>query len=153
MTDARQRPALQKLRDELAEVATFEFHELDIESACRQHTEDGYEVTPQLREFLEHYGEITLTWIWRQREQRLTTSVETTLESTHATPRNVRAFEKSLGAPVLLVGTVFSTEECVLLTEGGDILFFGDAGFQRVGNGFENAVRALVAGDWDKTFF
>jgi hypothetical protein len=153
MTDTRERPALQELRDALSGTATFEFHSLDIESACRQYTEDGYDVTPQLREFLEHYGEITVTWMWRQREQQLTTSVETTLESAHATPRNVRVLSKRLDTPVLLVGTVFSTEECVLLAENGDVLFYGDAGFQRVANGFENAVRALVAGDWDKSFF
>nr|WP_272920628.1 SUKH-3 domain-containing protein [Streptomyces sp. SID8367] len=102
---------------------------------------------------MEQYGEITVAWMWRQREQTLTTSVETTRESTHATPRTVRILGKRLGSPVLLVGTVFSTEEAVLLAENGDILTYGDAGFQRVGHGFEHAVRALVAGDWDKTFF
>ncbi|MYT74613.1 MULTISPECIES: SUKH-3 domain-containing protein [unclassified Streptomyces] len=107
----------------------------------------------RLHRVLEQYGEITVAWMWRQREQTLTTSVETTRESTHATPRTVRILGKRLGSPVLLVGTVFSTEEAVLLAENGDILTYGDAGFQRVGHGFEHAVRALVAGDWDKTFF
>ncbi|MEU6844892.1 SUKH-3 domain-containing protein [Streptomyces sp. NPDC046716] len=153
MTDTRQRPALRTLRDDLAGTASLTLHELDVEQACGQYAEDGYEITSRLREFLERYGEITVTWLWRQREQTLTTSVGTTLESTHATPRNVRVLGKRLGSPVLLVGTVFSTEESVLLAENGDILFYGDAGFQRVGHGFEDAVRALVAGDWDKTFF
>ncbi|MDF6020569.1 hypothetical protein [Streptomyces sp. JH34] len=45
------------------------------------------------------------------------------------------------------------TEENVLLVENGDIVFAGDAGMQRVGNGFERAVKAFVSGTWDKTFF
>ncbi|WP_177000948.1 SUKH-3 domain-containing protein [Streptomyces sp. cf386] len=133
--------------------AELEVHPLDIENACRQYTEDGYEVTPQLRQFLEVYGELTVSWISREWKYELTTSVERTLESAHAFPRTLRIHAKDLGCPVLLVGTVFDTEESVLLTENGDILFYGDAGFQRVANGFGNAVRALLTGDWDKTFF
>ncbi|MFJ4713549.1 SUKH-3 domain-containing protein [Streptomyces sp. NPDC088785] len=153
MTDTREHPALRQLRDDLAGTASLTLHALDVEEACARYAEDGYEVTPGLRAFLERYGEITVTWRWRQREQVLTTAVEPTLESTHATPRAVRVLGKRLGFPVLLVGTVFSTEEAVLVAENGEVLFYGDAGFQRVGAGFEDAVRALVAGDWDKTFF
>jgi hypothetical protein len=57
-----------------------------------------------------------------------------------------------LGFPVALVGTAFDTEEAVLLAEDGDILLYRDAGFQRVANGFDSAVRAVVTGDWDKTY-
>ncbi|AJP05222.1 hypothetical protein TU94_31170 [Streptomyces cyaneogriseus subsp. noncyanogenus] len=60
---------------------------------------------------------------------------------------------KRLGFPVALVGTAFDTAEAVLLAEDGDILLYGDAGFQRVANGFDSAVRAVVTGDWDKTYF
>jgi hypothetical protein len=153
MNDTAERPAIQELRDALSGAANFEVHPLDIEDACRQYAEDGYEVTPQLREFLENYGELTVTWQFRESEVEVTTSVERTLEATHATPRNARIFAKRLGRPVLLVGTAFETEECVLLADNGDILLAGDAGFQRIAGGFENAVRALVTGDWDKTFF
>ncbi|UQA92204.1 SUKH-3 domain-containing protein [Streptomyces halobius] len=153
MNDNPERPAIQKLRDALSGAANFEVHPLDIEEACRRYAEDGYEVTPQLREFLENYGELTVTWRFRDSEVEVTTSVERTLEATHATPRNARIFAKRLGEPVLVVGPAFETEECVLLAESGDILLAGDAGFQRVANGFGNAIRALIASDLDKTFF
>lgn len=153
MNDPSERPAMQALLDDLSGVAHFSFEPLDIESACRQYTEDGYEVTPQLRGFLEKYGEITVTWLFRGNEVEVTTSTERTLESAHATPRNVRVFGRNLGQPVQLVGTAFDTEECLLLAEGGEILLYGDAGYQRVANSFEDAIRALVTGDWDKSFF
>ncbi|MFG2137796.1 SUKH-3 domain-containing protein [Streptomyces sp. NPDC048650] len=129
------------------------FTSLDIGEACQRYTEDGYEVTDQLREFLESHGELTMFLKFQTSEMELTTSVERTLKSTHATPRNVRIFAKELGRPVSLVGTAFVTEEAVLLAENGDVLFAGDAGYQRIRNGFENAVRALITGDWDKAFF
>ncbi|MEK2474462.1 MULTISPECIES: SUKH-3 domain-containing protein [Streptomyces] len=153
MNGTPERRALQELRDALSGPATFEVHPLDIEEACQRYTEDGYEVTDQLREFLESYGELTMVLKFQNSEMELTTSVERTLESTHATPRNVRIFAKELGQPVSLVGTAFVTEEAVLLAENGDVLFVGDAGYQRIANGFENAVRALVTGNWDRTFF
>lgn len=153
MSDIPDRRAIQEVRDALSGTAELEVHPLDVDDACRQYTEDGYEVTPQLREFLESYGELTVSWTRREWKNELTTSTERTLESAHATPRHLGIHAKRLGFPVLPVGTVFDTEESVLLAENGDILFFGDAGFQRVANGFENAVRAVVTGDWDKTFF
>ncbi|WP_268977862.1 hypothetical protein [Streptomyces sp. GS7] len=39
-----------------------------------------------------------------------------------------------------------------MLADNSDVYRACDAGFQRVANGFDNAVRALVADDWDKTF-
>ncbi|MFE0190912.1 SUKH-3 domain-containing protein [Streptomyces sp. NPDC058989] len=153
MNDTPERRALQELRDVLPESATFEVNHLDVEEACQRYTEDGYEVTGQLREFLERYGELALVLKFQNSEMELTTSVERTLASTHADPRNVRIFSKKLGQPVVLVGTAFVTEEAVLLAENDDILFFGDAGYQRIANGFENAIHALAAGDWDRTFF
>ncbi|MGW3120302.1 SUKH-3 domain-containing protein [Streptomyces sp. NPDC001107] len=153
MNETPERPVIQEIRDSLSGIAKFEVHPLDIDDAFQRYIEDGYEVTAQLQEFLEKFGELTVTWRFRDSEVELTTSVERTLESTHATPRNVCIFSKRLGQPVALVGTAFDTEECVLLAENGDILFAGDAGFQRIANGFENAIRALATDNWDKTFF
>ncbi|MFI6764157.1 SUKH-3 domain-containing protein [Streptomyces sp. NPDC050355] len=153
MNGTPERWALQELRDALPESATLEVNPLDVEEACQRYTEDGYEVTDQLREFLERYGELTLVLKFQNSEMELTTSVERTLRSTHATPRHVRIFSKKLGQPVFLVGTAFVTEEAVLLAENNDVLFFGDAGYQRIANGFEHAIHALATGDWDRTFF
>ncbi|MES4901700.1 MULTISPECIES: SUKH-3 domain-containing protein [unclassified Streptomyces] len=153
MNTTPDRRALQEVRNALSGTAGLEVHPLDIEEACLKYAEDGYEVTPQLREFLAAYGELTVTWVSREWKCELTTSVERTLESTHATPRTLGVLAKRLGFPVLLVGTVFDTEEAVLLAENGDVLLYGDAGFQRVANDFSNALRAVVTDTWDKTFF
>ncbi|GGS20128.1 SUKH-3 domain-containing protein [Streptomyces griseoviridis] len=153
MNDTPDSRAIRQVRDAVAELGELEVHPLDLEDACRRYAEDGYEVTDRLREFLTAYGELTVSWMWRGRKDDLTTSVERTLESAHATPRALGIHAKRLGFPVTLVGTVSHTEESVLLAGDGDIFFFGDAGFQRVANGFENAVRAVLTGDWDKTFF
>ncbi|MEU1229676.1 hypothetical protein [Streptomyces sp. NPDC005828] len=66
---------------------------------------------------------------------------------------NARYFEKRLGMSALPVGVAFETAEMVLLGENGGIVLGGDAGVQRVAHGFEEAVRALISGDWDMTFF
>ncbi|WP_457031089.1 SUKH-3 domain-containing protein [Kitasatospora sp. P5_F3] len=126
---------------------------MDLEDLCRQYTEDGYEITSRLREFLAAYGELSVAWPFRDSGVEITTSTERTLEGTHATPRNIRIYAQRLGQGVALVGVAFSTEDCVLLAENGDILLAGDAGLQRVGNSFESAVQALVTGNWDKTSF
>lgn len=141
------------LQNDLKGAATVEIHPLDLDAACWQYADDGFEVPPRLRDFLENYGELTLTMTSRKGEWKLTTSVEQTLGSTHADPRNIRIFSKELGGPVLQVGTAFDTEEAVLLAENGDVLFAGDAGYQRIANGFGDAMRALATGDWDRTFF
>ncbi|MFI1159459.1 hypothetical protein [Streptomyces sioyaensis] len=41
MNDIPGRPAIQELRDALSGAASFGVHPLDIEDACRHHTEDG----------------------------------------------------------------------------------------------------------------
>ncbi|MER6050437.1 hypothetical protein ABT168_23830 [Streptomyces sp. NPDC001793] len=64
----------------------------------------------------------------------------------------MRVFGDRIGSPVLLVGTATDTREAVLPAGDGDVHPAGDAGIQRVAGGFGNAVRALVAGGWDKTF-
>ncbi|MFJ9406562.1 SUKH-3 domain-containing protein [Streptomyces sp. NPDC101393] len=126
---------------------------MDVEDVCRQYAEEGDEVTSRLRDFLANYGELTVTWMWRQHEVELTTSVERTLEATHAIPRNVRIDAKRIGQRLVLVGTAWDTEDVVLLAENDDIFISGDAGIQRIANGFENAIRAIGTDSWDKTFF
>jgi len=150
MNSDKERDAVHSMRVSLAGAATFEAYPLDVEDACRRYAEAGYEATPQLREFLETYGELTVTWPFRDREVEVKISVE---ESLDILPARVRYFNKHLGRSALPIGIAFSTEEAVLLAENGDILFAGDAGMQRVANGFEAAVQAVVTGDWDKTFF
>ncbi|AJC53683.1 MULTISPECIES: SUKH-3 domain-containing protein [Streptomyces] len=144
---------LEELRNALAGKARFEIHPLDIEEARRRYTEEGFEFTIALREFLEKYGEFTVTWSFRFGETFLTTSVAQTMDSAHSLPRSVRVFSTRIGRPVLLVGTATDTQEAVLLSDDGDVYLAGDAGIQRVANGFDNALRALVTGDWDKRFF
>jgi SUKH-3 immunity protein of toxin-antitoxin system len=153
MSDMPERPVVQRLRDAVPGAVDVEAGPLDVEEACRRYAEDGYDITARLRDFLQEYGELTLTFTARPSAFELTTSVESTLESAHAAPRSVGIFARRLEQPVLLVGTAFDTEESVLLAENGDVFLYGDAGFQRVANGFENAVRAFATGDWDRTFF
>jgi hypothetical protein len=153
VTDTQDRPALRALRAELAGHGKLAIHPLDIEDACRRYEKDGYDVTPRLREFLAAYGECTVKWQFRTHTTHVTTSVKRTLRSAYAMPRNLRIYAKDLGRPVTLVGTAFSTQDCVLLGDNDDILLYADGGYQRVANGFENAVRAMVTGDWDKTLF
>ncbi|MGD3111806.1 SUKH-3 domain-containing protein [Streptomyces sp. YGL11-2] len=154
MNDTSERPAVEGLRPALAGSARLEAGPLDVADACRQYTEEGFDITPRLRVFLEAYGELTVTWTFKAGETDLSTSIERTLEAPHATPRTTRIFTQRIGRSVIPVGAASScTEDCILLADNGDILLGGDAGIQRVANGFEDAVRALVAGDWDKTFF
>ncbi|RXS83479.1 RHS repeat-associated core domain-containing protein, partial [Streptomyces sp. TM32] len=153
MNGNTERWELEALRNSLADRARFEIHPLDIAEARRRYEEEGFEFTAGIREFLETYGEFTVTWSYRFGETFLTTSVEETMDSAHSLPRSVSIFGKRIGRPVVLVGTATDTQEAVLLADNSDVYLAGDAGIQRVANGFGNAVRALVAGDWDKTFF
>ncbi|GGN36971.1 hypothetical protein GCM10012285_11300 [Streptomyces kronopolitis] len=153
MNGNTERRELEALRNSLADRARFEIHPLDIAEARRRYEEEGFEFTAGIREFLETYGEFTVTWSYRFSETFLTTSVEETMDSAHSLPRSVRIFGKRIGRPVVLVGTATDTQEAVLLADNSDVYLAGDAGIQRVASGFGNAVRALVAGDWDKTFF
>ncbi|MDH6137406.1 hypothetical protein P3T37_006838 [Kitasatospora sp. MAA4] len=150
MSDTAGRPVLEELRATLIGATRFEVGPLDVEDACRQYVEEGYEVTAQLREFLANYAELTVAWRFRDWEEEVSTAVEKALD---APTRNVRHYAKRIGQPVLPIGAAFSTDEVLLLAENGDILLGGDAGIQRVAHGFENAVRSIVTGDWDKTFF
>ncbi|WP_307126662.1 SUKH-3 domain-containing protein [Streptomyces sp. B1I3] len=140
------------LRQALAAAGNAEVREVDVEAACVAYTQAGYEVTRKLREFLESYGEIVMgrTAPGTGEELVLTISVE---EAMGVFPPNVRSYSRRLGMPVVPIGTALVTEENVLLAENGDIIFAGDAGMQRVGNGFAAAVQAFMSGTWDKTFF
>ncbi|MDQ0795949.1 hypothetical protein QFZ58_004437 [Streptomyces sp. B1I3] len=142
----------QVLRQALAAAGNAEVREVDVEAACVAYTQAGYEVTRKLREFLESYGEIVMgrTAPGTGEELVLTISVE---EAMGVFPPNVRSYSRRLGMPVVPIGTALVTEENVLLAENGDIIFAGDAGMQRVGNGFAAAVQAFMSGTWDKTFF
>ncbi|GAA2665577.1 SUKH-3 domain-containing protein [Streptomyces lunalinharesii] len=153
MSENTARPGLEELRDSLADRARFEIHPSDVEQARQRYEEEGFEFTAGLREFLQTYGEFTVTWSYRFGETFLTTSAEETMDSAHSLPRSIGIFGKRIGSPVLLVGTAFDTQEAVLLADDGDVYLAGDAGIQRVANGFGDAVRALVEGAWDKTFF
>ncbi|MGW5782260.1 SUKH-3 domain-containing protein [Streptomyces sp. NPDC003863] len=123
---------------------------VDVEAARAAYQEAGFVVTDELVAFLEQYGETVITWPSHitGAETTLTISVEEAVEAF-----NVAYFSKRLGMPLLPVGFAFCTAETVHLAENGDIILGGDAGMQRVANGFEGAVRALISGDWDKTFF
>lgn len=123
---------------------------VDIEAAVLAYRAAGYEVTEALVEFLGSYGETTVFWPSHvtSDETSLTISVQEAVEA-----YNVRHFARRLGMPALPVGVAFETAELVLLAENGDIALGGDAGVQRVAHGFEAAMRALISGDWDMTFF
>ncbi len=146
------RPGLDHLRRVADGALRLDLRDIDVPAACAAYAEAGYGVTLQLVRFLADYGELTLGWAYgaARHEAVVTISVEAALD---VFAPNVRGCARRLGMPVLPVGTAFETEETVLLAENGDILFAGDAGMQRVANGFEEAVRALVSGEWDKTFF
>jgi hypothetical protein len=145
------RPRLDELRRVLEPALRVEFGEIDVRAACLRFEAAGYTVTPWLCRFLENYSELTVVWrASRGGENELVTSVEAALD---APRRNVLIDAERLGREVVPVGVAFETEEWMLLTEDGDIILSGDAGMQRVGNGFEESLRALLANDWDKAFF
>ncbi|WP_448317259.1 hypothetical protein [Streptomyces sp. CO7] len=125
---------------------------VDVEAARRAYRRAGFGVTGRLVEFLRMYGATTVFWPSHVTgsQTSLTISVE---EAVDAFPPNVRSFERRLGMSAVPVGIAFETEEMVLLADNGDIVLGGDAGVQRVAHGFEAAVRALISGDWDMTFF
>jgi hypothetical protein len=152
MTNEAADPRETTLKQLVEPPARVHFGRVDVEDACRRYESDGYTVTSWLRDFIRQYSEITVLWPAKHGadDNELATTVDVALE---APIRNIRIYSKRLGRPVLPVGMAFVTEERVLLADNGDILFGGDAGLQMVANGFENAVRALLADDWDKSFF
>ncbi|MFD9123270.1 SUKH-3 domain-containing protein [Kitasatospora sp. NPDC059571] len=144
------RPLRLGMENVLAGAVEFEYQPVDVDDACARYRESGYEVTPVLREFLARYSGLSVTWSFRGvLDVELATDVESALD---VHPANVRHYARRSGLAVVPVGLAFDTEETVLLAENGDILLGGDAGVQWVANGFERAMRALVADDWDKSY-
>ncbi|MFJ2914517.1 SUKH-3 domain-containing protein [Streptomyces sp. NPDC087228] len=152
MSGETERPEREALKALLAGVERVEFGEVDVEAACAAYTEAGYEVTGTLREFLENYGEIAVGWTAPDTGEELVLAISVE-EAMEVYPPNVRSYSRRLGMQAVPIGIAMETEENVLLVENGDIVFAGDAGMQRVGNGFEAAVKAFVSSTWDKTFF
>ncbi|MFZ4302713.1 SUKH-3 domain-containing protein [Streptomyces cinereoruber] len=152
MSDEQSRLREEALGGAFTGASRVECGPVDIEAAGLAYQGAGFDVTDELMAFLGKYGETTVLWPSHVTgdETSLTISVE---EAAEAFAPNVRYFEKRLGMSALPVGIAFETEEMVLLAENGDIVLGGDAGVQRVANGFEEAVRALISGDWDMTFF
>ncbi|MFD6278533.1 SUKH-3 domain-containing protein [Streptomyces sp. NPDC060209] len=152
MSSQTEQPEREALRALLTGVERVEFGEVDLEAAVAAYTKAGYEVTDHLREFLKNYGEIVVGWTSPRTGEEMVLSV-TLEEAMDVYPPNVRSYSRQLGMKAVPVGVAMETEENVLLVENGDIVFAGDAGMQRVGNGFEEAVKAFVSSTWDKTFF
>ncbi|MEW2634833.1 SUKH-3 domain-containing protein [Streptomyces sp. NPDC048389] len=125
--------------------------EVDVDRAVSAYRDAGYEITDRHREFLENYGELEITWVYAKTGREVTIAVDLE-EALDVFPLNVRHCARKVGMDVLPVGWAFDTDVVMLLAENGDILFDGDAGTQRVANGFEEAVKALISDDWDKTF-
>ena len=151
MTGGWVRPRLRDLQRVLEPALRVEFGEIDVRSSCLRFESAGYRITPWLCRFLENYSELTVVWRGSLGgDNELVTTVEAALDVPR---RNVRIDAGRLGQEVMPVGAAFETEDSVLLAENGDIIFSGDAGMQRVGNGFEESLRALLANDWDRTFF
>ena len=152
MGDEHSRLREESLSRAFAGASRVECGPVDVEAARLAYREAGFDVTDGLVEFLGTYGETTVFWPSHVTgdETSLTISVA---EAAQAFAPNVRHYEKRPGMSALPVGVAFETEEMVLLAENGDIGLGGDAGVQRVAHGFEDAVRALISGHWDMTFF
>jgi len=151
MSDDLARPRIAQIKATLATAIRFEIGSVDIEDTCRRFEAEGYEVTTWLRDFVANYSELSVVWRGtRGNENELSTKTDAALEVYSG---NIRVYSRRLGYKVLPVGMAFETEERILLAENGDVLLAGDAGFQRVGKGFENSLRALLANEWDKAFF
>ncbi|MFF4599830.1 SUKH-3 domain-containing protein [Amycolatopsis sp. NPDC001319] len=150
MSGVTGRPRMAALEEILENARDFEFGEVNVERARMRYRDEGYEVTSWLEEFIENYSELTVEWqVDPWPTTALTTNVESALEEF---PGNIRYYARRIGKLVLPVGAAFETDERILLAQDGEMLLAGDAGIQRVGFGFETFLRALLTGDWDKTF-
>ncbi|MFC8430256.1 SUKH-3 domain-containing protein [Streptomyces sp. NPDC057253] len=150
MSGAREITRLEKLRDAFPGAVRVGLGEASVDDVSSLYESAGYFVGPELRRFLTEYREVSLTWLYRGIEVEVTISAE---EALSFYPGNIRIYSRKVGLPLTPVGSAFATEEVVLIANDGDIFLAGDAGMQRVGNGFVQSMRALISGDWDKTFF
>nr|WP_237530133.1 SUKH-3 domain-containing protein [Streptomyces sp. SID3915] len=140
----------QRLRDAFPGAARVDLGSASIDQVSRLYQEAGYDVGVELRRFLEEYREFSISWIYREMEVGVRIDAEEAL-SFH--PGNIRIFSQRAGRPLIPVGSVFATEEVVLIASDGDVFLAGDAGMQYVGNGFMQSVQSLISGNWDKVFF
>ncbi|WP_414935507.1 SUKH-3 domain-containing protein [Amycolatopsis sp. cmx-11-51] len=153
MTEIGGRHLAASLQDAVRDAISVEVGSVYVDAACVRYREEDYDVTPWLREFLKNYSELTVIWNYKNDSGIAATKLSTVVNCALSVPRrNVRNDVRRIGKPVLPVGLASETEDRVLLAEDGEILIAGDAGTQRVANGFEAAIRALIANDWDKTY-
>ncbi|MFJ9006257.1 SUKH-3 domain-containing protein [Streptomyces canus] len=150
MSGASEITRLEKLRDAFPDAARVSLGAASVDDISSLYEGAGYFVGPELRGFLSKYREISLTWLYRGIEVEVAISAE---EALSFYPGNIRIYSRKVGRPLIPVGSAFATEEVVLIADDGDVFLAGDAGMQRVGNGFVQSMRALISGDWDKTFF
>ncbi|MFF8956263.1 SUKH-3 domain-containing protein [Streptomyces sp. NPDC014894] len=150
MSDSAADKRLAELRETFPEALRLELGTASLDEVCERYEASGHPVGESLRGFLEKYRELTVTWLFRGTEVSFRIDVEEALD---VYPGNIKIYSKRVGRPLIPVGLAFDTEEAVLLAEDGDVFFAGDAGIQRVGQGFARSVRSLIADDWDKTFF
>ncbi|MCK1795602.1 hypothetical protein MTQ01_06180 [Streptomyces sp. XM4193] len=144
--------AVDSVREAIASLGSLSVDPTSAENIEQQYAEEGFEMTEWLRSFLDSYEGLTIRYPFMNRVCSLSTTVEACLEAPHATPRSMRIYSKRIGIPVLPVGAAFETEDSLLLARNGDFLFASDAGIQWFAHGFESSARALVTGDWDRTF-
>ncbi|THA23007.1 hypothetical protein E6R18_31650 [Streptomyces sp. A1277] len=142
----------ESLKAVLAGVERIESGEVNIETAVGTYAEVGYEVTENLSEFLKNYGEIVVGRTYSATGEKMVLTVALEEEAMDVYPPNGRSYSRRLGMRAVPIGIALETEENVLLLENGDIVFAGDADIQRIGPGFEEAVKAFVSSSWDKTF-
>ncbi|MFF3566103.1 SUKH-3 domain-containing protein [Streptomyces sp. NPDC002574] len=138
------------LREMFPGATRVDVGEASVDYVARLYEASGYVVGPQLREFLSEYRELSVSWMYNGMEVGVTIGVE---EALSFYPGNVRIDSRKVQRPLVPVGSAFDTEEMVLIANDGDVFLAGDAGMQYVGNGFAQSMRALISGEWDKTFF
>ncbi|MFH8259401.1 SUKH-3 domain-containing protein [Streptomyces roseolus] len=140
----------ERLIDAFPGATRVELGSASVDQVARLYEDAGYSVTPELRSFLSEYRELSVSWLFKGMEVTVIVDAE---EALSFYPGNIRIYSRKVQRPLVPVGSAFVTEECVLLAEDGDVFLAGDAGMQRVGNGFKESMQALISGDWDKTFF
>lgn len=151
MSGLNDRPRGDSLRQALDGASRVVFGEVQVDQAVAAYRSAGYEITDQHRTFLENYGELEISWVFAKTGREVTIAVDLE-EALDVFKPNVRHCARKVGMDVLPVGWAFDTDVVIMLAENGDILFDGDAGTQRVAHGFEEAVKALISDNWDKTF-
>ena len=127
-------------------------YESNAEEAVARYTRKGWEVGDLLKDFISRYSNMRFIFpgIYLGDEPELTTDVAVAVG---VYPGWVAEAQKRAGVKMWPVGEAFETCEAVLLGEDGFIYLYGDAGLQRVGSGFPEAMLALVTDQWDTTFF